>query len=240
MSIAAKALARSEAPGYYWPMVRLSRVIIGSAGLALLAVALPAPAEALNAFDREVMEFVARNRSLHLDGLMSDLSSQWSKQNLALAALVITARGNEQAFGAAEECTKAIAVSEMIVGPLKYAINRKRPEGKTSRANSSFPSSHAATAFAAASALGRAYPKMRIPALAAAALISYSRLYEGRHYATDVIAGACVGFAAEAVSRAYLGRLHLDRARVVARLPLRIDFQGEGRGLIRIYLSARM
>jgi undecaprenyl-diphosphatase len=211
-----------------------------SALAALFMAGLPAVAWPANAFDREIMEFVQDHRSPDLDRLMSNLSTQWSKQNLLLAALAITARGGEESYGATEECVKAIAVSEMIVTPLKFATNRKRPEGETSRANSSFPSSHAATAFAAAAALGHAYPRIKLPAYAAAALIGYSRIYERRHFATDVIAGACVGLLSARLSRAYLACLHVDRQRLLARLPVRVDLEGEGRGLLRVYLSARL
>jgi len=221
-------------------MMRLARLLALSALVALLAAGLPPRARAVNAFDRETMEFVQDHRSHDLDHLMSGLSTQWSKQNLLLVGLAITARGDEQAFGALEECAKAIAVSEMIVSPLKYATNRKRPEGETSRANSSFPSGHAATAFAVASALGHAYPRIKLPAYAAAALVSYSRIYEQRHYATDVIAGACVGLLSARFSRAHLACLHLDRGRLAAGLPITIKLQGEGRGVIRIYLCARL
>jgi hypothetical protein len=207
---------------------------------AIFAVGLAAPAWPANAFDREILEFVQDHRSPDLDHVMSGLSTQWSKQNLVLAALAITARGGDRSFVALEECAKAITVSELIVTPLKFVTNRKRPEGGTSRSNSSFPSSHAATAFAAASALGHAYPRIKLPAYAAAALIGYSRIYEQRHYATDVIAGAFVGLVSASFSRAHLGCLHVDRQRLLGKLPLGVDLEGEGRGLIRVYLSARL
>lgn len=234
------ALAPVAGRGYYRVMARLVRVLAILVLGGLLAAGRPAMAGAANAFDREIMEFVQDHRSHDLDHLMSTLSAQWSKSNFLVAALAITARGDERSFGALGECAKAIAVSEMIVTPLKYATNRKRPEGETSKANSSFPSSHAATAFAAASALGHAYPRIRLPAYAAAALIGYSRVYEQRHFATDVIAGACVGLLSARLSRAHLARLHLDRGRLAAGLPLTIKLEGEGRGVVRIYLSARL
>ena len=58
----------------------------------------------------------------------------------------------------------------------------------------SFPSGHAGACFAVASAIFLCMPKKAgIPALAVAALISFSRLYVGVHYPTDVLGGMLVG-----------------------------------------------
>ncbi|MDE5910364.1 MAG: phosphatase PAP2 family protein [Lachnospiraceae bacterium] len=58
----------------------------------------------------------------------------------------------------------------------------------------SFPSGHAASSFASACILYRKLPKkFGIPILILAILISFSRLYVGVHYPTDVLAGAVTG-----------------------------------------------
>jgi len=57
----------------------------------------------------------------------------------------------------------------------------------------SFPSGHAATAFAAATVLFCAGNRWRGPALVFAILIAYSRMYLYVHYPTDVLAGMLLG-----------------------------------------------
>jgi len=57
----------------------------------------------------------------------------------------------------------------------------------------SFPSSHAVNNFAAATILSFFYKQYKKIFLFIAILISYSRIYVGVHYPSDVIAGALVG-----------------------------------------------
>lgn len=59
----------------------------------------------------------------------------------------------------------------------------------------SFPSGHATTAFALAAVIGFVSPRWFYPGLALAAVIGFSRLTEGAHYPSDVIAGALLGLA---------------------------------------------
>jgi undecaprenyl-diphosphatase len=61
--------------------------------------------------------------------------------------------------------------------------------------SASFPSGHAATAFAAAIAVAAFYPRLRWPLLGLAALVGLSRIYLGVHYVLDVLAGAALGIA---------------------------------------------
>ena len=57
----------------------------------------------------------------------------------------------------------------------------------------SFPSGHAAAAFAAAGALALSRSRLAIPAGILAAIIAFSRLYLFVHYPTDVLAGILLG-----------------------------------------------
>lgn len=57
----------------------------------------------------------------------------------------------------------------------------------------SFPSGHSATAFACATVIAWASPRLRIPAFVLAAGIAWSRVYVGVHWPLDVLGGAALG-----------------------------------------------
>lgn len=57
----------------------------------------------------------------------------------------------------------------------------------------SFPSSHSAVSFAAATVIFYYHKKIGILAFILAALIAFSRLYLYVHYVTDVLGGICIG-----------------------------------------------
>jgi undecaprenyl-diphosphatase len=57
----------------------------------------------------------------------------------------------------------------------------------------SFPSGHSITAFGVAMSVGLFYPELQICLLAAAFLISASRIILGMHFLSDVVAGTGIG-----------------------------------------------
>ncbi|HXZ57055.1 MAG TPA: phosphatase PAP2 family protein [Gaiellaceae bacterium] len=57
----------------------------------------------------------------------------------------------------------------------------------------SFPSGHAATAFACATVIAWTAPRLAVPAFVLAAAISWSRIYVGVHWPLDVLGGAVLG-----------------------------------------------
>ncbi len=98
---------------------------------------------------------------------------------------------NEKATHIGIDELRALLETELIVQGMKYAIRRERPDGT----GYSFPSGHAADSFAAATVLQRHFgAKAAIPTYLLASYIAMSRLHENRHYVSDVIFGAGVGY----------------------------------------------
>jgi undecaprenyl-diphosphatase len=57
----------------------------------------------------------------------------------------------------------------------------------------SFPSGHSATAFACATVIAWASPRLAVPAFVLAALVAWSRVYVGVHWPLDVLGGSALG-----------------------------------------------
>ena len=85
-------------------------------------------------------------------------------------------------------------VSTAIVQPLKGAVDELRPDRS---AMTSFPSGHTSLAFSGAELLRLEYGQTSawIPAagFAVAVLTGFMRIYNDRHWAGDVLAGAGIG-----------------------------------------------
>lgn len=82
---------------------------------------------------------------------------------------------------------------------LKLIVRRPRPtlEGLPplggAPSSLSFPSAHATASFAAATAMSRFAPELKLALFGAAATMAVTRPYLGMHYPSDVIAGAVLG-----------------------------------------------
>jgi undecaprenyl-diphosphatase len=106
-------------------------------------------------------------------------------------------------------------VADLASIVLRYATGRDRPPVRFSEPdplvrvphNPSFPSGHAATAFACAATLAWLTPLPRIPLFTLAALIAFSRVYAGVHYPLDVIGGAVLGLLVATALRRLAGAL---------------------------------
>ena len=56
-----------------------------------------------------------------------------------------------------------------------------------------FPSGHSASAFACATVIAWASPRLAVPVFVLAALVAWSRVYVGVHWPLDVLGGAALG-----------------------------------------------
>ena len=92
-----------------------------------------------------------------------------------------------------ELATSYIALGAMV-NVIKYTVHAPRPDGS---ANNSFPSGHTATTFMGAELVrieyGEEYPWLAAGAYTIATAVGVLRVYNNRHWFTDVFAGAGVG-----------------------------------------------
>jgi membrane-associated phospholipid phosphatase len=174
-----------------------------------------------------VYEAVARTPTGHLDAPVRRLSdaADHSKLWLAIAALVAVA-GGHRGRRAALEGVAAIAVTSATVNlGVKPVARRRRPERAEPAlfqdrhvpmpASASFPSGHAASAFAFAYAVGRHLPALAVPIRLLAAAVAYSRVHTGVHYPGDVVVGSVTGAGTAAMVAAVADRV--ARARRAGR-----------------------
>jgi membrane-associated phospholipid phosphatase len=159
----------------------------------------------LGVVDRAVYEAVADTPTPELDGPVRKLSNAATYSRLWLGvAAVLAVLGGRRGRRAALEGVLAIGVTSATVNlGMKPLAQRERPDraGHAVFAarrvpmpeSDSFPSGHAASAFAFAYAVGRHLPELAVPIRLLAGGVAYSRVHIGVHYPGDVVIGSIVG-----------------------------------------------
>lgn len=180
---------------------------------------LPEVRDQAEAIDRAICEAVQHTETPTLDRLLVHLSDTANMSRLWLAtagavALVGGPRGRQAAAEAVASIALASTVSNLA---LKSMARRARPQAGTGQLvpsrrvrrpmSPSFPSGHAASAFAFASTMGEKVPLTWVPLHVAAALVAYARVHTGVHYPSDVVAGALAGAMCASMVRQLAGRL---------------------------------
>lgn len=130
-------------------------------------------------------------------------SAWWVKWPLIAAAGGCCDAARRRLPTAALAATVAAAIAGGLTTLIKQATDRPRPPLADPAidplvslpSSTSFPSGHAATAFATATAVAVLYPRLKWPLLAVAALVALSRVYLGVHFWTDILVGSLLGAA---------------------------------------------
>lgn len=125
------------------------------------------------------------------------VAGEWAAVWVAIGGAGAAANPERRSRWAAAALVGPVAVG--LNYAVKAGVRRERPaiEGHPPLARApsklSFPSAHATSSLAAATALGRVEPRARGPLFALAGGICLSRPYLGMHYPSDVLAGAALG-----------------------------------------------
>lgn len=164
--------------------------------------------------DLAVYASIAATPTPALDAAMRRLTraADYSKLSLSAAMALAATRGRRGRLAARAGLASA-GVTGVVLNVAFKGVGRLRPDPAASGVplarqvrmpvTTSFPSGHAAAAFAFATGVGHVLPREAVPLQLLAALVAYSRVHTGVHYPADAAAGAVVGIAvAQLVSRA--------------------------------------
>jgi membrane-associated phospholipid phosphatase len=159
----------------------------------------------LQQFDDRIIIDLQNQRTPQQTGIMLFFSTHDRYGDIGIPAglLIAGTLGNDKAMREnALFVASSTALSYGITALLKHIVKRPRPFVQNINivpvyraGGTSFPSGHTSTTIATATAVSIAYPKWYViaPAFLWAGATSYSRMYLGVHYPTDVAAGALVG-----------------------------------------------
>lgn len=149
--------------------------------------------------DVAVYAAVAATPTPRLDAGLRRLSLAADHSRLWLGcAALLAAVGGEDGRAAAVNGLASIALTSPVVNlALKPLGGRRRPDPRgvplarqvTMPRSTSWPSGHAASAFAFATGVGAAWPAAGVPLSVVASLVAYSRVHTGVHFPSDTIAG---------------------------------------------------
>jgi undecaprenyl-diphosphatase len=175
----------------------------------------------LDRLDVAVYAAIAATPTPALDGALRRLSRAANHSRIWLGCSGLLAVAGGRGRRAAASGLASVAVTSATVNlVLKPLSNRRRPDRHTHSVpltryvamprSTSWPSGHAASAFAFATGVGAAWPAAGVPLSFVASLVAYSRVHTGVHYPSDSIAGAVSGVALAPLAVAALerGRRH--------------------------------
>lgn len=160
--------------------------------ILLLALALLNPLERL---DWAAVREVQAARRPALEALMRGASTIGRPAVVAggLAGVLAVDLASGGGWSTVRLAAAALAGTNLVVEVLKRVVGRARPDGERKPSNSSFPSSHAANAFALAWVLAARWRRWTPLFVALALTVAFSRMYLNRHFLSDVVVGAVIG-----------------------------------------------
>ena len=185
----------------------------------------------LGAIDRAVYQAVAETPSARLDVAFRRLSTAADRSRLwfAISAAMALTGGTSGRRAASHGLLAIGAASATVNLGIKPLARRRRPtrvepapfKGRyvPMPESTSFPSGHAASAFAFAYAVSRDLPRLAVPIGLLAGAVAHSRVHTGVHYPSDVVIGSILGAGTAALVTSPSDALLSDAGRLWDRLP---------------------
>jgi undecaprenyl-diphosphatase len=162
------------------------------------------PAGALTGVDRDVFTWVVEHRVGWLDPVFVALSVVgYAGLVWIVLAIVVALATRRSVLGVVSLTAVCVWGADLVALAVKVATDRARPFDTilepepllTGTLGASLPSGHAATSAAGAVVLSVLAPRAAPAFVLLAVGISFSRVYVGVHYPTDVVLGAAIGVA---------------------------------------------
>jgi undecaprenyl-diphosphatase len=187
--------------------------------------------EELGQLDVMIYRTIAETPTPTLDRPLRRLSDVADRSKLWLAlAAAMAAVGGRSGRRAAATGVVALGLDSALVNVgFKFAARRARPDRDAAGVpadrrvpmphSASFPSGHAASAFAFATAVAQSQPPAGAPLLVLASAVGYSRVHTGVHYPGDVVIGSLIGATVGRLVGAGVSRLAARPRRPIRRPP---------------------
>ncbi|MCB0805341.1 MAG: phosphatase PAP2 family protein [Bacteroidales bacterium] len=181
-------------------------------------------------FDDEIYKAVQENRSKGSNNISQYVIEPWGSGMYSIplfAGMYVFSKPGSRHKQVALTGVKAFLITGGATAIAKHMFHRHRPGDNTppdprqwdgplplTTNFTSFPSGHTSVSFAMATVLALGYkdkPWVGITGYSVAALVGISRINDGKHWASDVVAGAALGsFIGITLSRINIKNLNLE------------------------------
>ena len=152
--------------------------------------------------DRAVYSAVHATPSPALDHALARISEAADHSKIWLGTAALMGVLGERPRRAALVGVAAVGLTSTAVNAMVKPMVRRERQARLGTvrthvvpmpSSASYPSGHAASAFAFSTAVGGTVPELDTALRLAATVVAYSRVHTGVHYPGDVIAGAVIG-----------------------------------------------